>query len=270
MKVGFYQFEPLFGKPDENCQKILTALAEVDADLIVLPELALSGYYFKSKPEALAYAEDPQNSPRLDAIATLAKKRNMYLVIGFAEKCEGQCYDSAALIGPNGIEHIYRKVHLFNTEKFCFEPGDTPFIVNEIFGIKIGLMICFDWVFPEVVRTLALQGAEIICHPCNLVLTFCQQTMLARCIENKVFAISTNRYGQEQRSAKDQLHFTGNSQIVAPGGKLLHRATAQSEVLFITDIDPSLANNKMITEHNHLFDDLRPEFYQSLRTDQAK
>jgi predicted amidohydrolase len=260
MKVGFYQFRPLFGKTDRNCEKILGALDNVDADLLVLPELALPGYYFKDKKESLKYAEDPDDSKHLDSLINLASKNNYHLVVGFAEKRENQCFNSAALIGPNGIEHIYRKVHLFNEEKFCFDPGDTPFIVNDIKGVKIGIMICFDWVFPEVTRTLAMQGAQIICQPSNLVLTFCQQTMLARCIENRVFAITANRYGTDKRP-QGSLKFTGKSQIVAPGGKLLHRAASQRDALYITEIQPEEANNKMITEHNHLFTDRRPDFY---------
>lgn len=260
MKIGFYQFRPLFGKTKRNCQKILDALANADADLIVLPELALSGYYFKDKQESLKYAEDPKNSKNLDALANLANKKNMHLVIGFAEKEEDQCYNTAALIGPNGIEHIYRKVHLFNEEKFCFDPGDTPFIVNDVKGVKIGMMICFDWVFPEVTRVLALQGAQIICQPSNLVLKFCQQTMLARCIENKVFAITTNRYGMDKRP-QGSLRFTGMSQIVAPGGELLHRAASQRDALYITEINPNDADDKMITKHNGVLSDRRPEFY---------
>ncbi len=263
MRVGFYQFRPLFGKVEHNCQKILAALENVDADLIVMPELALSGYYFKDKIESLKHAEDPDHSPRLDSLTNLASKNNLHLVIGFAEKRGDQCFNSAALIGPNGIEHIYRKAHLFNEEKFFFDPGDTPFIVNDINGVKIGIMICFDWVFPEVTRVLAMQGAQIICHPSNLVLSFCQQTMLARCIENKVFAITANRYGMDKRP-QGSLKFTGKSQIVAPGGKLLHRATSQRDALFITEIDPEDADNKMITEHNDVLADRRPELYSLL------
>ena len=187
MKVGFYQFRPLFGKPEQNCKKILSALETADADLIVLPELALAGYYFKDKTEALKYAEDPENSKILDSIISIAKQKKMHIVLGFAERQGEQCFNSSALIGPEGIKHIYRKVHLFNEEKFCFDSGDRPFIVNDIGGVKIGMMICFDWVFPEVTRNLAIQGAQIICQPSNLVLTFCQQTMIARCIENNVF-----------------------------------------------------------------------------------
>ncbi len=260
MKVGYYQFRPLFGKPEKNCKKILTALENVDTDLIVLPELALSGYYFKDKEESLKYAEDPANSSRLDALVELAKRKSMYIVIGFSEKQNEKCFNSAALIGPDGIEHIYRKAHLFNEEKFFFDSGDTPFMVNDINGVKVGIMICFDWAFPEVTRVLALQGAQIICQPSNLVLTFCQQTMLARCIENRLFAITANRYGIDKRP-QGSLKFTGRSQIVAPGGLLLHRAAAQRDEVFITDINPEEADNKMITQHNSVLTDRRTDLY---------
>ena len=124
-------------------------------------------------------------------------------------------------------------------------------------------MVCFDWVFPEVTRTLALQGADIICHPSNLVLHYCQQTMLTRCLENKVYAITTNRYGYDKRP-HGELRFTGHSQIVAPGGTLLYRARAQREELYIMDIDPILARDKSITPLNEVLRDRRPEYYQSL------
>lgn len=260
LKTGFYQFRPLFGKPDINCRKMVHALEKMDADLVVLPELALSGYYFANKEEALTYSEDPQRSKRLDALATVAAKKDMYLVVGFAERVGDKCYNSSALIGPNGIEHIYRKIHLFNEEKFCFDPGDIPFKVNMVKGARIGMIVCFDWAFPESIRTLALQGAQVICQPANLVLTYCQQTMLARSIENRVFIITCNRYGEDKRP-QGSLKFTGRSQVVAPGGELLYRAQSQRDASFVIEIDPGLADNKMITKHNHLLDERRTEFY---------
>ena len=97
MKVGFYQFRPLFGNPEQNCKKIITALKNVDADLIVLPELALTGYYFKDKAESIKYAEDPENSERIDSLINLANKCNMHMVIGFAEKRGEQCFKQCRL-----------------------------------------------------------------------------------------------------------------------------------------------------------------------------
>ena len=260
MRIGYYQFRPLFGKQDRNCRKMISALTNVKADLIVLPELALSGYYFQDKTEALRYAEDPENSPRIQALCELARNQKMHFILGFAEKQQDKCYNSAALIGPEGIEHVYRKVHLFNEEKFFFDPGDIPFTVNTVNGVRIGMIVCFDWAFPETIRTLAMQGAQVICQPANLVLGYCQQTMLTRSIENRVFIVTANRYGEDKRP-QGTLRFTGKSQVVAPGGELLNRAVSQRDALFITEIEPADADNKMITKHNHLFDDRRPEFY---------
>jgi len=260
MKVGFYQFRPLFGKTATNIKKIVRTLKTTEADLLVLPELALSGYYFKDAREAMSLAEDPNHSSCFDALKNLCHDRKFHIVIGFAEKARDKCFNSAALIGPQGILHVYRKLHLFNEEKKCFSPGDVPLQINEVKGAKLGLMVCFDWAFPEVTRTLAIQGAEIICHPSNLVLGYCQQTMLARCLENRVFAITANRYGADNRP-HGCLRFTGKSQIVSPLGEVIYRAASQREVLHVTEIDPEETRCKLITEHNDLFADRRPEFY---------
>jgi|TARA_B100000809_G_C15038542_1_gene494662 predicted amidohydrolase len=261
MKVGFYQFRPQFGKIAANTKKIIKALDKLDADLIVLPELALSGYYFKDAKEALSLAEDPNHSTNIDSIINLCRDNHIHIVIGFAEKAKDKCFNSSALIGPQGIIHIYRKLHLFNEEKFCMSPGDVPLKVNEVNGVKLGMMVCFDWAFPEVTRTLAMNDAEIICHPSNLVLNFCQQTMLARCLENRVFAITANRFGSDNRP-HGSLRFTGKSQIVTPKGELIFQAASQREACYITEINPTESHDKFITKHNNLFSDRRPDFYE--------
>ncbi len=263
MKIGFYQFRPLFGKTKSNLSKIIKALHNVDADLIVLPELALTGYNFSGREEAVALGEDPEQSMAVAALTQLCRQQDLHIVIGFAEKKQDKLFNSALLIGANGLVHTYRKIHLFNEEKNCFDPGDTPLALQEVKGTKIGMMICFDWVFPEVCRSLALQGAHIICHPSNLVLNYCQQTMLSRCLENSVFAVTTNRFGSDRRP-HGEVRFTGKSQIVAPKGKLLHRALSQRQALFITEIDPVQAEDKSMTALNDLFADRRPEFYSVL------
>ncbi len=263
MRVGYYQYRPLFGKVSHNLNKVVKKLDSADADLIVLPELAFTGYYFRNKAEVKTLAEDPGRSVTVDALTALCKKQNFRIVTGFTEKARDKYFNSALLIGPRGVEHVYRKLHLFNEEKKWFDEGNIPLQVNRIGPIRIGIMVCFDWVFPEVTRTLALQGADIICHPSNLVLGYCQQTMLTRCLENKVYAITTNRFGYDKRP-QGVLRFTGRSQIVAPGGTLIHRAASQREELFIMDIDPRLARDKSITPHNEVLRDRRPQYYKAL------
>jgi predicted amidohydrolase len=260
LRVGFYQFRPVFGAVEKNLSRVLRALEGVSADLLVLPELPFTGYYFKDRAEVLALGEDPQDSKTVEALVALCRRRDFHLVTGFCERHAGRVYNSALLIGPLGIEHHYRKLHLFNEEKRCFDPGDLPLSVQEVRGAQVGLMVCFDWAFPEVARSLTLQGAEVLCHPANLVLGHCQQAMLTRALENHVYAVTANRYGADARP-HGRLRFTGRSQIAAPGGRLLYRAPASREVLYVTEIDPAEARDKRITPCNDLIADRRPECY---------
>lgn len=124
-------------------------------------------------------------------------------------------------------------------------------------------MICFDWFFPEMTRTLALKGADLICHPSNLVLNYCQSAMITRCLENAVFAVTANRYGMDQRP-HGELTFTGQSQIVAPKGEIFYRSGPEQDDLYIAEVDIDRARDKRITERNDLLADRRPEFYLEL------
>jgi predicted amidohydrolase len=263
MRVGFYQFCPVFGHVHLNREKVVEKLSRVEADLLVLPELAFTGYHFRERAEIFPLAEDPADSPTIDSLAELCGRQNFFIVTGFAEKRGKQLYNSAVLIGPDGLIHVYRKIQLFLNEKGIFQPGNIPLQVQEVKGVKIGMMICFDWIFPEISRILALQGADIICHPSNLVLSYCQSAMLTRCLENSVFAITANRFGIESRP-HGNLRFTGKSQIVSPTGILLYRARSQREELMILEIDPILARDKKMTEKNDLITDRRPEMYTAL------
>mgnify|MGYP001480852078 CR=1 FL=1 len=120
----------------------------------------------------------------------MAKTVQGNIVAGLAE-CDGNAlYNSAVVLGSGGVIGKYRKVHLFNTEKKFFQPGNLPLPVFDIGGAKVGIMICFDWRFPETARTLALKGAQIVAHPSNLVLPHCPQSMIVRCLENRIFAVT--------------------------------------------------------------------------------
>lgn len=263
MRVGYFQFRPRFGHVSHNLLTVTAALRGAKADLIVLPELAFTGYYFRDRAEAHRLAEDPDDSPVFEALKALCREQRFHIVTGFAERRGERCYNSAALIGPDGLIHVYRKLHLFHEERYWFDPGDVPLKVLSIHGARIGIMVCYDWAFPEVVRALALQGADIICQPANLVLSFCQSAMLTRCLENHVYAITANRYGTDSRP-QGKLKFTGRSQIAGPGGKCLHRALSQRNELHVMEIDPAHARDKHITPLSDLFADRRPEWYGEL------
>ena len=184
----------------------------------------------------------------------------MTLVAVFAEKAGGKVYNSAAVVGPEGPVACYRKAHLYNEEKRYFAPGDTPFPVIDLGAAKIGVMICFDWFFPECARTLALKGAQILCHPSNLVMPYCPDSMPVRALENRVFTITASRTGKDVRDGRE-LAFIGQSEIVTPAAEILRRAPEAEEELFLTEIDPAEALAKHLNERNHVFDDRRTDLY---------
>jgi predicted amidohydrolase len=166
------------------------------------------------------------------------------------------------VVGPSGFLGCYRKTHLFYEETQFFTPGDSGFLVWDIGVAKIGVMICFDWYYPEAARTLAMQGADIICHPSNLVLPNCPDSMPVRCLENRVFAVTCNRIGREARGGKDPLTYIGQSEVVSPKGVIQHRASRDREEFTIVGIDPAEARNKSLNRYNDLLRDRRSSLYK--------
>lgn len=261
MRIAAVQFAPVFGRPDRNLQCALALMKKASADLYVLPELPFSGYFFTDRDECARLAEDPQRSPAVAALIAFARRRKAAIVTGFTELAASGVYNSALFIGPDGIEATYRKLHLFNSEKNYFDVGNLPLPVVEFGGARIGVMVCFDWALPEASRTLALAGAQIICQPANLVLDKCQRAMFARSVENGVFTVTANRSGSDIRPF-GKLSFTGLSQIMAPNGERLVQASEDADEIVLADIDPAVADCKMITSTNHLLADRRPAYYR--------
>lgn len=262
MRLGFIQFAPVFGDKAANFEAVQKAMRGRKADLWVLPELFATGYQFRSKEEVQALAEPAVEGETARFLQTLCAGQGGFIAAGFAERGAGGVYNSAMLVGPAGLVGVYRKVHLFGDEKSWFLPGDLGFPVFDIGGVKVGMMVCFDWLFPEATRNLALAGAEVIAHPVNLVLPHCQDAMVTRCIENGVFAVTANRVGTEHRTQKS-LTFTGQSQVVDPMGKRLVRVGEGFIGAQVIDIDITRARDKALTERNDRLADRRPEQYRS-------
>jgi predicted amidohydrolase len=265
IRVAFYQFKPVFGEKEQNIEKVLRALRDVEADLVVLPELFASGYQFVSREEVAHLAERVPQGFTTGMLAEFSSRKGIYIVAGLPEKDGDSYYNSAILTGPQGFVGVYRKTHLFFEEKLWFAPGDTGFRVFSTDIGRIGIMICFDWIFPESMRTLALMGAEVIAHPANLVLPHCPSAMPIRCLENRVYAVTANRVGKEERKEGPALTFIGTSQIVGPDGAICARAPEQSEALMVAAIEQEKARNKSLNPYNDLFQDLRPEMYLTTR-----
>ncbi|MBM3314254.1 acyltransferase [candidate division WOR-3 bacterium] len=261
MRIGVYQFSPTLGDVQANLASIQQALSSVEADLVVLPELCLSGYLFPSRNELAGCAEPIPDGPSIAALSAVCQARHLNLVLGLAEAAGSRLYNTAVLLTPLGTVHKYRKAHLFVDEKDLFDPGDSPFPVFPAGGAAVGMLICFDYFFPEAARTLALRGAQLVCHPANLVLDYAQSMTLTRAAENRVFWVLASRTGEE-RLGDRVYRFAGMSQVAGPDGRLLYRASPDREELAVIDIDPALALNKHATPRNHLFTDRRVDLYR--------
>ena len=258
-KIALVQFKPVRRDVKTNIKKVQDLLKGITADLVVLPELANSGYLYENPEDIKPYTEGNQGDGEfLSGLIKLAATTKGIILTGYAELDSSQIFNSAAAVSEKGVIENYRKTHLYADEKAIFEPGNSGFKVFEWQGVKIGTMICFDWIFPESARTLALDGAQIIAHPANLVLPYCQDAMITRSIENKVFTITANRIGQEH-SGKEHLQFTGTSQMTSPTGELLYRGPINKETVHLAIIDPNQALNKRISTTNDLFVDRRIE-----------
>lgn len=263
MKAGFVQFEPSFGKIDENLKKTERLIHQISAELLVLPELFNTGYLFTSHQEVEELAEEIPEGKTTRFLCELARSGGCFIVGGLAEREDDRFYNSAVLVSPRGYVGTYRKIHLFSEEKLWFSPGDLKLEVFDLGFCRIGMMICFDWFFPETMRILSLKGADVICHCANLVLPFCQDGMKTRCLENHVYAITANRTGKDDRNGQN-LHFTGKSQITGPHADVLYQADPIADEVAVVDIDVSLARDKNLNPFNHLYRDRRVQFYQNL------
>lgn len=269
MKIGYLQFKPELGKAKRNLEKVESFVSGEKFDLLVIPELANSGYLFEDSKELPGVSENPDTGKYCGMLKRMSKEKKAYIVSGFCEVAvkEGRkvFYISSILVFPDGEFRIYRKTHLFFNEKKLFKPGNTGFWVYEIDvkkhgTVKLGMMICFDWFFPEAARTLALRGADIICHPSNLVMPYCQNAMFTRALENSVYTVTANRIGKDI-NGDSSLEFTGESVIVSPKGEYLSRAPKDKEEIVFVSINPELSRNKYVNEKNNIFEDRRDLFY---------
>ena len=259
MKIGYIQNAPLFGSREKNFEEVRDIVNNITADLLVLPELFASGYTFTSKKEAAEMAET-DHGRTAEFLMELSEITNATIVGGFIEEDKGRIYNSLLIVSEGKVIDTYRKIHLFYKEQFWFSPGNKPLKIYDIKGVKVGVMICFDWIFPELCRTLALKGAQVIAHPSNLVLPYCQGAMVTRCLENRIFAVTANRIGNEKRG-DDEFTFTGASQITAVDGRILASAPVNEIHVSVVEIDEKQADNKKINKYNDLLKDRRTDFY---------
>lgn len=245
--------------------------ADAGARVVVLPELANTGYMFANLAELRAAAE-PVTGASVRDWEQLARERDLIIVAGFAEAGDdGLFYNSAVLVDKSGLRARYRKAHLWDREKdHLFTPGsDAPPVVDTAVG-RIGMLICYDLEFPEWVRSPALDGAELLCCPVNWPLyprpvgerpTEIVKVQ-ANATVNRMFIAAADRAGQER--GQDWL---GGSVIVDADGFPLTRITLGEEAMFVATVDLAEARNKAISEHNDVHGDRRTALYSRVTED---
>ena len=261
MKIGFLQFAPALGDVQATMWSIDRLVGGTTLpDLLVLPELCNSGYNFQSEDQAWETSETIPGGRFVRYLEGLCRRLGVYVVSGLNERDGDKLYNSAVLVGPDGYVGKYRKLHLFMNEKDYFQPGDAGLPVFDIGLCRVGMLVCFDWQFPEVWRVLALTGADVICHPSNLVLPgLAQSAVPIHALTNRFYVVTGNRIGTER-----DLTYTGLSIVANPKGKVLVQAPASEECLGLVEVDINLARDKNVTARNNIAVDRRPAEYSLL------
>jgi predicted amidohydrolase len=263
MKISCAQFAPEYRDIQNNLDRIRGFVRASDVDIIIVPELAQTGYFFTSEEEIASLAQ-PIGGPIAHALSAFAIESNKAIITGFLEEDAGTFYNSGLAFDANGrLAGHYRKVHLFYYETQIFTTGDLGFPVFSLetqSGIaKVGMLICYDWRFPEAARKLALNGAELLAMPSNIVTTtgMLHATLRTRAFENKVAIAFADRIGSETNNG-ETLRFRGESCIIDMNGEMLATASEKNEEMITAEVDLAKTRNKRINPFNDIFTD-RPE-----------
>jgi 5-aminopentanamidase len=270
IRVAAVQMEPKLGRVEENLDRITTGLEQAAANgarLVVFPECALSGYGFGSREEGLAHSV-ASDGREVSKVVELARRTGCGCIFGLLERHGSRLFNACILVGPEGVKGTYRKVHLpFLGVDMFVDPGDLPFAVQEIGGLRVGMHICYDGSFPETARVLTLLGADVLVLPTNWPThseCAAEHMIPTRAMENTVYVMAVNRVGVESG-----FRFIGASSIADPSGTILARAGAEAEQTIFADIDPVRARSKRLVrvpgrhEINRIAD-RRPGFYGPL------
>jgi 5-aminopentanamidase len=268
MLVAVAQVEPQLAEKERNlevCVARMEEAAAAGAKLVVLPECAIPGYMYDSAEEALPFAEEIPG-PSSEALEREARRLDLHVVCGLLERDGDSLRNAAVFVGPDGLIGTYRKTHLpfLGVDRFVV-PGDELPVYDTPLG-RIGVEICYDLRFPEVTRTLALKGADVVAHPTNFPMAAKIQTELitvARAAENRIYLLTANRVGKERSG-----EFCGWSQIVDPYGRRLAEADETEETLLVAEVEIEKARDKDYVipgEYElYLFGHRRPELYGAL------
>src|SRR5262245_55562565 len=269
-KIACAQIDCVLGDPKTNREKIITTIrtaAEREAQLVIFPECALTGYAYNSLDEAITFAEQVDGRSA-QAIVEACRQTKAYAIVGFIESEGGKFYNAAMVAGPDGVIGSYRKVHLpyIGVDRFL-TPGDRPFQVFDLPIGKVGVNICYDISFPEPARVLKLMGAELIALITNWPTAAWRSPQFVantRALENHIFYAAADRVGRERG-----WDFIGRSKVIDCNGDTLTEAGPDAEELVVVPVRLADANNNRIVNVAGAYEvdrlkDRRPEFYKSL------
>jgi predicted amidohydrolase len=263
IKAATVQFEPVLFEKERNIARLLELCEQAaleGAKLIVTPEMGTTGYCWHDRAEVAPYVETiPGSTTRV--FEALAVRHGCYIVIGMPEvDDDGIYYNSAVLIGPEGVVGRHRKTHPYISEPKWAAAGD---LHNQVFETAIGriaLLICMDIHFVETARLMALGGADIICHISNWL---AERTpapyWISRAFENCCYVIESNRWGLERN-----VQFSGGSCVIAPDGRVVSVLDGGDGVA-CAEIDLDAARARRVLGEP-VFAHRRPELYPELLT----
>lgn len=267
VKIAGVQMDPVIEKVGQNLEKVLLETGKAaagGADLIIFPECALTGYMFTSRAEALPFMETIPG-PSTERLAKSCRELGVHLVVGMMERDGDRCYNVAVFIGPDGIIGNYRKNHLpyLGIDRYL-DAGEEISRVHRTPLGNIGVNICYDCLFPESIRTLALQGADIVVLPTNWPAgrdKLPRYLVNTRALENRVHFVAVDRVGVERGAG-----FLGHSKIINALGDTLAEAGGDTEETIYAEVDLAEARQKHVVFKPGEFEiDLvrhrRPELY---------
>ena len=264
VRVASIQMAMQVGNKEANLSKGLARIeeaAEKGAKMILLPELFTTEYFAWWRDNKYFDYAEPIPGPTTDQVSALARRLSVYVIAPFYEKeGPGMYYNSAVLIGPRGdILGRQRKMHIpavKSLEKLYFQPAKPNFPVFQTTYGKVGICICYDRLFPEVCRALALNGAEIIFVPIAGTIFPKVSTLDSRALENVLFVVAANKVGEEGGH-----RYTGGAMVVDPEGQIIVQGDAEENII-MADIDLDDVENAR--RKFPYFRDRRPELYGRL------
>ncbi|MCL4765009.1 MAG: carbon-nitrogen hydrolase family protein [Hyphomicrobiaceae bacterium] len=267
MKIALLQTAPKKDAPGRNLEDALNGLREASArgaQLVVLPECAISGYAISSRDDAFRLAETIPG-PSTAEVHRHAAATGCHVVSGLLERDGDRLFNTAVIVGPHGVIGRHRKAHIVPVGADAFVARGDDLAVHDVLGVKIGLMICYEVRFPEIARVLALKGAQVIVVAANWPAGADVNPVVmvpARAAENSVHVLAANRTGQE-----GELSFIGRSCAYAPNGSCIVSAQQEEKVLF-ADIEIGHGLGKREVRDSNYVVDLRghrrPELYQEI------